>query len=426
MKNTAVTCFLSVLAGTGHVGCAAGQADVSFSIDDDDEGGKADSAGPKLRAPTAADRAEYIRKAAIWENTDPEAIPTRDLFVGPTSDEVKGALSPYEPVTCRFVEPQTLCEPPGGATPKFMCTQTAELVTKTCADGTRKDIVQDEFKVKYSRDQQAASADGQLLNSSLPDNGEVYGTVMATRLFYALGVYTSSFFPTQLTCENCPDRNPWDTYGGASYNLLPGPRPFYNAVIERKLSGKTVEVTKDQGWTWDKDFPMNEAPSEQKEALKLLAAFVYHGDSKPDNQRLVCQAVDEKGMCTKSVMMIGDLGSTFGGNSCFLHICRWQKADLAKWSHDCVWKDPAQLRARLTSPYPFQNPTISPEGVQFLAERLSRLKPQQVADIFRASRIAYRKDPPADAAQEEAVVQAWVNAFQAKVDQVVNRTCPAN
>lgn len=52
-----------------------------------------------------------------------------------------------------------------------------------------------------------------------------------------------------------------------------------------------------------------------RDALKLLAAFMQHTDSKADNQVLLC--VDESRECEEPVLMIGDLGLTFGRGSFF-------------------------------------------------------------------------------------------------------------
>ena len=67
---------------------------------------------------------------------------------------------------------------------------------------------------------------------------------------------------------------------------------FDPAAIERKLPGRAMETKADSGWKWSEleDIGPEAAPGAraQRDALKLLAAFVQHTDSKAANQRLLC------------------------------------------------------------------------------------------------------------------------------------------
>ena len=67
---------------------------------------------PDLAHVTPAERAAYIRRAAVWQRTD---IPSMDLLAGPRR---KDAFTFDQKVACDYVVP---AEPLGGATPKFMC-----------------------------------------------------------------------------------------------------------------------------------------------------------------------------------------------------------------------------------------------------------------------------------------------------------------
>ena len=65
---------------------------------------------------------------------------------------------------------------------------------------------------------------------------------------------------------------------------------FDPAVIERKLPA--AELPGPAGWAWPELDKVSEAagvaPRAHRDALKLLAVFVQHSDSKRDNQRIVC------------------------------------------------------------------------------------------------------------------------------------------
>ena len=56
------------------------------------------------------------------------------------------------------------------------------------------------------------------------------------------------------------------------------------------------------------------APKAQRDALKLLAVFIQHTDTKPEQQRMLCldQGPRSRGACNRPFMMLNDVGVTFG------------------------------------------------------------------------------------------------------------------
>ena len=83
-----------------------------------------------------------------------------------------------------------------------------------------------------------------------------------------------------------------------------------------------MEAGKDSGWAWVElnsvDQTRGGAPLAHRDALKLLAVFMQHTDTKPGQQRLLCLdrvrrlPVRSDGNCSHPFMMLGDLGKTFG------------------------------------------------------------------------------------------------------------------
>ena len=73
-----------------------------------------------------------------------------------------------------------------------------------------------------------------------------------------------------------------------------------------------------QGWSWEEldrvDPESGGAPRSQRDALKLLAVFLQHTDSKPEQQRIVCldSAPTARDSCTNPFLMLNDVGLTFG------------------------------------------------------------------------------------------------------------------
>ena len=149
--------------------------------------------------------------------------------------------------------------------------------------------------------------------------------------------------------------------------------------------------------------------------MKLLAAFIQHSDSKPDNQRLFCPEGQEEGAkgCRTPTLMIHDLGLVS-----FEH---WQEEPVWNDREKCV----AQLKGSITDH--FSHPEISEAGRAFLAGLLIQLTDAQLRDLFETARIErrsahVRSDPKDDL--PVASVDQWVEAFKTKRAEIVNHRCP--
>lgn len=340
---------------------------------------------------TSEERLAYIRAADVWRPSD---IAAKDLLSGPPADD---AFEVGEQVVCRFVEPKKRDEM-NGKTPKFKC--------GGCDDGC---TVDETIKVKYGR--------------GPSDNGEVYGEVMSTRLLWSLGFEADRVYSVRVLCKNCPE-NPWEVYSSFTPNAgARADRRFDFAVIERKNDGEKIEATEDQGWSWDElplvDPSAGGAPAAQLDALRLLAAFMYHADNKPENQRLIClpEAVTEEGTCTDPFLMIQDAGTSFGSTK-FLGL-GYRKAELGAWSGQTVWKDLNRCQARLSSMHELKNPIVSEAGRQFLADLMAQLSEDQIRDLFVASRIEERGEKiKVDGSERPVTVDDWVAVFLRKRDEL--------
>jgi len=327
-------------------------------------------------------RLNDIRHAQVWERTD---IPSMDIKTGPTGS---GAFAPGSTVACRYIKKEM-----SGNSAKFTCVIPPE----------------DEVKVKFGR-----------------NNGEVYAEVAATRLFWALGFPVDRMYPVRVVCDGCPpDSEGAPSAGGRG--LL-----FDPASIERKFKGRTLETSPESGWSWadlDKvDEAAGGAPRAQRDALKLLAVFVQHTDNKPGQQRLVC--VDDKsegdeGICAHTIMMVNDLGQTFGQSNLF-NRDRIGSVNIEKWSAAHVWSTRTDRSACYGDLPPSQTgsldtPRIGEAGRRFLSDLLMQLSDAQLRDLFTVSRFPERVDPGI----KPTTVDDWVGAFKKKRDEIASRTCPA-
>jgi hypothetical protein len=327
-------------------------------------------------------RLNDIRHAQVWERTN---IASMDLRTGPTGS---GAFAPGAMVTCRYLKKEM-----AGNSPKFTCVIPPD----------------DEVKVKFGR-----------------DNGEVYAEVAATRLFWALGFPVDRMYPVRVLCDGCPP-------APTAVRSTDGPGLLFDpASIERKFKGRALETTPDSGWSWadlDKvDEAAGGAPRAQRDALKLLAVFVQHTDNKPQQQRLVCvdeKSDNEEGVCAHTVMMINDLGQTFGRSNLFNRDAIGS-VNLENWSAAHIWASIAGRSACIgnlptSQTGSLDNPQISEVGRRFLSDLLMQLSDAQLRDLFDVSRFPER----VDRGVKPSSVDEWVTAFKKKRDEIATRTCPS-
>jgi hypothetical protein len=326
------------------------------------------------------ERKEAIRRARVWTPTN---IRSLDIKAGP---DPKEALPADQWVTCEYDAGKQL----SGHSPKFLCETSPG----------------HEVKVKYGQ-----------------DNAEVYGEVLSTRLFWALGFAADRMYPVRVRCHGCskdPKRFPEATDQVAEFDP---------AAIERKLPGREMESSPDSGWKWSELEDIGPQAGKnaraQRDALKLLAAFVQHTDSKASNQRLYCPKGEELGQtgCRHPMLMIQDLGLTFGSGG--LLSKNKNSMNLENWKRVPVWKDPARCVAQMKSALNggLHDPTISEKGRAFLAGLLVQLSDAQLHALFETARVTLRSEEEA-AHSPSASIDDWVAAFKMKRSEIVDQRCP--
>lgn len=318
-------------------------------------------------------RAEVIRHAKVWA---PANVKSMNLKAGPQGPL---AFAPGATVTCTFFD--TARGP--GSTPKFHC------MVPTGPLGR-------ELKVRYGK-----------------TNGEVYAQVAATRLLWALGFPANRMYPVKVVCRGCAA----DPFVMSPPPDGSAPVTFDPATIDEEYPGTTVENSEDEGWAWKELDAIDEsaggATRAERDALKLLAALIQHSSNKSTNQRIVCA---DPPACSKAVMMISDLGKTFGransGNNDTIGAVNFQG-----WSTEPVWKGAVECVANLhwTWSGSLADPLVGEAGRAFLANLLNQLTDAQLTDLFTVARFTER-DPTATVAQ-------WVDAFKAKRTEITNRKC---
>jgi len=333
-------------------------------------------ASPQQPDDSDAARAALIARAKVWIPTD---IPSMDLRVGPTGP---GAFAPGATVTCDYVDKKL-----SGASPKFAC---------RLSDG-------DELKVKYGG-----------------ANGEVYGEVAASRLLWALGFGADRMYSVRVICRGCSSQ-----IGGI--RRANGDRLIDPAAVERKFPGRELV----EKWDWDELAQIDEAAGgatrAERDALTLVAVLLQHSDSKSKNQRIVClEAAGEGGECQVPLMMIQDLGVTFGRANALNQQPR-ASVNLAEWRRLPIWKDATGCVGNLSGSWTgtLKEPLIGEAGRQFLADLLMQLSDRQIRDLFESARVQLRVRAPGRARSGFPSVDEWVEAFRQKRAEIVERRCAA-
>ena len=370
-------------------------------------------------------RAAYLAHATIWKS--PGVLSPDDILAGPS------AVLPYtitdsttdDGIGCTFATPgQELA----GNTLKFLC---------TTSEGTS-------LRLKYWDPERGAG------------NREVFATVAATRLMWALGFQASHAWPMNVRCDDCP-QNPMTGEGRR------GVHHYLAELQEFPPTGPLiVSHDRDQGWSWRefddviKTLPSGPERTRQRthfDALTLLGVFMQHGDRKPSQQMLYCdrpvnlsagkmsrwQDGDRAPMlierpdtvsCPQAAAMIFDVGATFGGAGRTSSDVT-AKMNLDRWRSRVVFKnvDGGRCQGRLTVSLAAgrdgePDPAISEEGRRFLLEQLGRLTPAHVRALFTAAR-AERLGGPAiqTASGDNSTLDEWVAVFQDKVRQIDAQRC---
>jgi hypothetical protein len=323
------------------------------------------------------ERASVISRSQVWTPTD---IRTVDLKAGPPGS---GAFPFRATVVCDYVDKKL-----EGQSPKFAC-------------AIDKD---DEVKVKFGA-----------------DNGEVYGEVLATRLLWALGFAADRMYPVSVICRGCPR-----AFGGIE---RPGDESRFDpAAIERPLDAPEWPRNGKQGWSWKElelvSTEAGGAPAAHRDALKLLAVFLQHTDSKREQQRILCVDARPSTECAHPFLVISDVGLTFGRAN-FANANEVAGVNLVGWRQIPVWKDSTGCTGNLPKSFhgTLDDPVIGEAGRQFLADLLTQLSDDQIRDLFTVARVELRLRSPRDPGSGWATVDEWVDAFKQKREEIVNKRC---
>jgi len=398
-------------------------------------------------------RVNSLKNANFLMDTSPEAV-SRISQIDMTITNTADKYSFDDVVECNW-DDQVL---PSGQTPKFHC-----LVRQ--ADGTSGKSI----KVKFSplRDDNGAN---------VPDPyGEVFTTVLSSRLLRALGFGTNDLYLVKtLRCYGC-SKDPWsdsiwlygpnstplsryvfksqhsnykesgrDDDGNIEYVLDTSQYTEFTYVSIQKKVGFEIQSFEGQGIGYDEFSNVNPANHAALDAFRLLSVFLNHADNKASNQALTCMDTTEDILeelknisspsdsysCKNPIIIIKDAGKEFGSGAYGL-LTQYRALDLddpneggGGWKQAKIWQNDDNCMVDIHgSPFnsSFHPVVISEEGRQLLAHRLNQLTSQQIGDLFKGVKVS---ELPFSGHPEFKDVQNWVKVFMEKRDEINSRTCP--
>ena len=351
----------------------------------------------------------HERSLAEWTLTGPDAkrqrldILRRATFTLPASFTTPDSALPNPRAAlpwCRHLPSE-----PSGTTPKFDCVFPGG----------------ETVKVKYGHD------------------AEIHGEAAATALLRMLGYPADTVTIVQrLRCYGCP-RHPFVAMHLRRTFHLPfvsehidnGFTDFEWVSVERKFPAPEIETEAVSGWEW-RELDRADAPLEEVDAFRLIAAFLAHWDNKAQNQRLVClppprnalrrtredtptdKNSSAEGTCQTPIAMIQDVGASFGP----------PKVNLARWRDLPVWHDRTtcmlSMRALPFEGATFEDVRISEAGRSLAAARLQSISDAQIERLFAEARFPQFQVGTDD----ERDLKAWTQAFKSRVKQIADAQCP--
>ena len=286
-------------------------------------------------------------------------------------------------------------------------------------------------------------AGGDTVKVKYGHNAEIHGEAAATALLRMLGYAadTVTIVP-RLRCYGCP-RHPFAAahlrqlfhLSFMPEQIADGYTDFEWVAVERKFPAPAIETDALSGWEW-RDLDRVDAPRDEVDAFRLLAAFLAHWDNKSTNQRLVCldglprhspqgdggsrrshavaSAEAGEGGCGRPLAMIQDLGASFGP----------PKVNLARWRDLPIWYDRRSCLVSMRA-LPFEGATfddvqISEAGRALAATRLGAIADSQIERLFAEARFPQFQAGTAD----ERDLRAWTQAFKSRVRQIADARCP--
>jgi hypothetical protein len=259
---------------------------------------------------------------------------------------------------------------------------------------------------------------------------EVFTEIAASRFLWALGFPADHQYPVAAaSCVGCTADPFKDNLKDNAALLGATPATFKVALVERQIPWDDIDPEGDETWSWQDAatfYNNGQFTRQQKveyDAYRMaIGLFNYHNDIAIQN-RLTCaewkaDASDPK-ICTKPMMFVQDLGSTFGKNT---FLAANSRGNFKDWQSQTVFKkaEKCELRNSLAGgKQPLK------EAQDLLKQRIASLDRARVRAIFQVARFdmmdqeqltRLRASGAADVSA--AALDEWTNVFMSRLAEI--------
>jgi hypothetical protein len=296
-------------------------------------------------------------------------------------------------------------------------------------------IKADHFKIKYLKPAYPGHD---------PRFNEVFTSVAASRLMWVLGFPADPTYPAgSASCIGCTDDPFGKKLGDNKSSLKDAPAIFKVVSAERELSWDEINPEDDETWSWTDaaDFYSTGQWSHQQkveyDAYRLALGLIHYHNALPQQNRLDCAQWDQPAAgksktCTKPVMYVHDLGSTFGKKRSGLDLFGTNpRGSFSAWEPQTVFvnAERCELRATLLG-----DKQVLKEAQDIMIQRLGKLDRETVKSIFRTARFNMMDQKQVSRLRgkgsqnvDEAALDEWTDVFMHREDEIrTARNCKAN
>jgi hypothetical protein len=302
-------------------------------------------------------------------------------------------------------------------------------------DKNEHEIKADRFKIKY-------------LKPPYPDHNprfnEVFTSEAASRIMWVLGFPSDHVYPAAaVSCIGCGDDPFGNKLADNKASLKDAPTVFKIVSAERELPWDEINPEDDETWSWTNaakfysDGEWNHQQKVEFDAYRLALGLIHYHNALPQQNRLDCAewGQSEEGkpkVCSKPVIYVHDLGSTFGKKrSGFELFGTNPRGSFDAWKPQTVFENPGNCELRATL---LGDKQVLKEAQDLMVQRVGRLDRGTVKSIFRVARFNLMDQKQvrrlrASGAQnvDEAALDEWTDVFLKRVEEIRTATnCKAN
>ena len=301
--------------------------------------------------------------------------------------------------------------------------------------GNQHEIKADAFKIKYLKPP---------FPNHNPRFNEVFTAVASTRFMWVLGFPADHVYPAgAASCIGCGP----DPFGSKlamnTASLKDAPTVFNIVNAERELPWDEIAPDDDETWSWSdaaKFYAGGEWTHQQKvefDAYRLALGLLHYFNALPQQNRLDCaewaQADPGKAkVCSKPVIYVHDLGSTFGEKRSSMDLLGTNPRGIySAYEPHTIFANPAncELRDPLLG-----DKQVLKEAQDLMVHRAARLDHDTVKTIFRVARFnmtdqkqVRRLRAKGTQNVDDAALEEWTSAFLKRVAEIGSATnCKAN